>query len=50
MQDLPMYLHVQPQFSEQEQLKCPGCDSPNTKFCYYNNYNLSQPHHLCKRY
>ncbi|XP_010462007.1 PREDICTED: dof zinc finger protein DOF1.7-like [Camelina sativa] len=33
---------------EQEQLKCPRCDSPNTKFCYYNNYNLSQPRHFCK--
>ncbi|KAF8045598.1 hypothetical protein N665_4650s0002, partial [Sinapis alba] len=32
----------------QEQLKCPRCDSPNTKFCYYNNYNLSQPRHFCK--
>ncbi|KAK6128027.1 hypothetical protein DH2020_038230 [Rehmannia glutinosa] len=38
----------QPQFPEQEQLKCPRCDSTNTKFCYYNNYNLSQPRHYCK--
>ena len=37
-----------PQFPEQEQLKCPRCDSTNTKFCYYNNYNLSQPRHFCK--
>ncbi|CAK8536106.1 unnamed protein product [Lathyrus sativus] len=29
-------------------LKCPRCDSTNTKFCYYNNYNLSQPRHFCK--
>ncbi|KAF6171983.1 hypothetical protein GIB67_029401 [Kingdonia uniflora] len=29
-------------------LKCPRCDSSNTKFCYYNNYNLSQPRHFCK--
>ncbi|XP_029128914.1 dof zinc finger protein DOF3.1-like [Cajanus cajan] len=36
------------QFPEQEQLKCPRCDSTNTKFCYYNNYNLSQPRHFCK--
>ncbi|GAA0158506.1 hypothetical protein LIER_15513 [Lithospermum erythrorhizon] len=28
--------------------KCPRCDSTNTKFCYYNNYNLSQPRHFCK--
>ncbi|OMO66357.1 Zinc finger, Dof-type [Corchorus olitorius] len=37
-----------PGFPEQEQLKCPRCDSSNTKFCYYNNYNLSQPRHFCK--
>lgn len=29
-------------------LKCPRCESLNTKFCYYNNYNLSQPRHFCK--
>ncbi|KAG0465255.1 hypothetical protein HPP92_019419 [Vanilla planifolia] len=29
-------------------LKCPRCESSNTKFCYYNNYNLSQPRHFCK--
>ncbi|OIW10970.1 hypothetical protein TanjilG_22777 [Lupinus angustifolius] len=33
---------------EQENLPCPRCDSINTKFCYYNNYNLSQPRHFCK--
>ncbi|KAI9113877.1 hypothetical protein K1719_015128 [Acacia pycnantha] len=28
--------------------RCPQCDSVNTKFCYYNNYSLSQPScHLC---
>ncbi|KAL2455392.1 Pentatricopeptide repeat-containing protein [Forsythia ovata] len=31
-------------------LKCPRCDLPNTKFCYYNNYNLSQSSHFCKSY
>ncbi|XP_047965837.1 dof zinc finger protein DOF5.4-like [Salvia hispanica] len=30
-------------------VKCPRCDSLNTKFCYYNNYNLSQSRHFCKR-
>ncbi|PQQ12030.1 hypothetical protein Pyn_39193 [Prunus yedoensis var. nudiflora] len=29
-------------------LHCPRCDSTNTKFCYYNNYNLAQPRHFCK--
>ncbi|RWR83375.1 dof zinc finger protein DOF5.4 [Cinnamomum micranthum f. kanehirae] len=29
-------------------VKCPRCESLNTKFCYYNNYNLSQPRHFCK--
>ncbi|XP_066385237.1 dof zinc finger protein PBF-like [Miscanthus floridulus] len=29
-------------------LSCPRCCSDNTKFCYYNNYNLNQPRHFCK--
>ncbi|KAH1130793.1 hypothetical protein J1N35_002171 [Gossypium stocksii] len=29
-------------------LKCPRCESSNTKFCYFNNYSLSQPRHFCK--
>ncbi|PKU80939.1 dof zinc finger protein DOF2.2 [Dendrobium catenatum] len=29
-------------------LSCPRCDSNNTKFCYFNNYSLSQPRHFCK--
>ncbi|XP_052186596.1 dof zinc finger protein DOF3.6-like [Diospyros lotus] len=29
-------------------IKCPRCDSTNTKFCYFNNYSLSQPRHFCK--
>ncbi|XP_021659113.2 dof zinc finger protein DOF3.6 isoform X2 [Hevea brasiliensis] len=29
-------------------LKCPRCESTNTKFCYFNNYSLSQPRHFCK--
>lgn len=34
---------------EKEQaLKCPRCNSTNTKFCYYNNYSLSQPRYFCK--
>ncbi|OWM74462.1 dof zinc finger protein DOF3.4-like [Punica granatum] len=31
-----------------EAIPCPRCDSINTKFCYYNNYNLAQPRHFCK--
>jgi hypothetical protein len=27
---------------------CPRCASRDTKFCYYNNYNTSQPRHFCK--
>ncbi|KAG7036441.1 Dof zinc finger protein DOF1.7, partial [Cucurbita argyrosperma subsp. argyrosperma] len=48
MQDPSTFPMIKPQFPEQEQLKCPRCDSTNTKFCYYNNYNLSQPRHFCK--
>ncbi|TKY74064.1 Dof zinc finger protein DOF3.7 [Spatholobus suberectus] len=29
-------------------LNCPRCNSTNTKFCYYNNYSLSQPRYFCK--
>ncbi|XP_004146609.1 dof zinc finger protein DOF1.4 isoform X1 [Cucumis sativus] len=38
----------QKQQHQQEPLRCPRCDSSNTKFCYYNNYSLSQPRHFCK--
>ncbi|CAN6292644.1 unnamed protein product [Urochloa humidicola] len=34
--------------AEQTPLRCPRCNSSNTKFCYYNNYNLTQPRHFCK--
>ncbi|OIV89528.1 hypothetical protein TanjilG_20301 [Lupinus angustifolius] len=36
------------QKQQQVALTCPRCDSSNTKFCYYNNYSLSQPRHFCK--
>ncbi|KAL8150715.1 hypothetical protein V2J09_020523 [Rumex salicifolius] len=29
-------------------LPCPRCNSMDTKFCYYNNYNVHQPRHFCK--
>ncbi|CAH1411961.1 unnamed protein product [Lactuca virosa] len=46
---------VRPQEQQQGQaqpaggpLNCPRCKSSNTKFCYYNNYSLTQPRYLCK--
>ncbi|CAH1421360.1 unnamed protein product [Lactuca virosa] len=33
---------------KEKPLKCPRCESTNTKFCYYNNYSLTQPRHFCK--
>lgn len=38
----------QQQQPQSESLKCPRCSSTNTKFCYFNNYNKSQPRHFCK--
>nr|XP_009383149.2 PREDICTED: cyclic dof factor 1-like [Musa acuminata subsp. malaccensis] len=29
-------------------LPCPRCRSSDTKFCYYNNYNVNQPRHFCR--
>lgn len=29
-------------------IPCPRCNSMDTKFCYFNNYNVSQPRHFCK--
>ncbi|KAI9076202.1 hypothetical protein K1719_041900 [Acacia pycnantha] len=37
-----------PRSQPEQALKCPRCDSSNTKFCYYNNYSLSQPRYFCK--
>jgi hypothetical protein len=42
--------------AEEEQAKaaegagdpCPRCESRDTKFCYYNNYDTSQPRHFCR--
>lgn len=33
---------------QKESANCPRCNSTNTKFCYYNNYSLSQPRYFCK--
>ncbi|XP_056683378.1 cyclic dof factor 1 isoform X2 [Spinacia oleracea] len=30
-------------------LPCARCSSMDTKFCYFNNYNISQPRHFCKK-
>lgn len=38
----------QSQNPQPDPLPCPRCDSKNTKFCYYNNYNKLQPRHFCK--
>ncbi|KAK2975386.1 hypothetical protein RJ640_012397 [Escallonia rubra] len=37
-----------PRPPDQQAQKCPRCDSTNTKFCYYNNYSLTQPRYFCK--
>ncbi|KAL6878220.1 hypothetical protein ACP4OV_012390 [Aristida adscensionis] len=29
-------------------LQCPRCMSTDTKFCYFNNYSLSQPRYFCR--
>ncbi|KAI5072082.1 hypothetical protein GOP47_0012188 [Adiantum capillus-veneris] len=29
-------------------IPCPRCHSLDTKFCYFNNYNVNQPRHFCK--
>lgn len=34
--------------SEMSSPNCPRCGSCNTKFCYYNNYSLTQPRYFCK--
>ncbi|KVH89002.1 dof zinc finger protein DOF2.5-like [Cynara cardunculus var. scolymus] len=37
---------IKPQ--HEQALNCPRCNSTNTKFCYYNNYSLTQPRYFCK--
>ncbi|KAL1555994.1 Cyclic dof factor 4 [Salvia divinorum] len=29
-------------------IPCPRCRSTETKFCYFNNYNVNQPRHFCR--
>nr|GMD14363.1 dof zinc finger protein DOF4.5-like [Ipomoea batatas] len=28
--------------------QCPRCHSDDTKFCYFNNYNMNQPRYYCR--
>ncbi|KAI3427692.1 Dof-type domain-containing protein [Psidium guajava] len=44
----PQQENKKPRPQPEQALKCPRCDSTNTKFCYYNNYSLSQPRYFCK--
>ncbi|OEL14897.1 Dof zinc finger protein PBF [Dichanthelium oligosanthes] len=37
-----------PRPQQDQALNCPRCDSTNTKFCYYNNYSMTQPRYFCK--
>uniref|UniRef100_A0A1D1XWV9 Dof zinc finger protein n=1 Tax=Anthurium amnicola TaxID=1678845 RepID=A0A1D1XWV9_9ARAE len=37
-----------PRPQREQSLGCPRCHSTNTKFCYYNNYSLTQPRYFCK--
>lgn len=37
-----------PRPEKQQAINCPRCNSLNTKFCYYNNYSLTQPRYFCK--
>ncbi|KAJ1264680.1 hypothetical protein BS78_08G018800 [Paspalum vaginatum] len=37
-----------PRPQHDEALKCPRCDTTDTKFCYYNNKSLMQPRYFCK--
>ncbi|KAE9589694.1 putative transcription factor C2C2-Dof family [Lupinus albus] len=41
-------LERKPMTQKEQALNCPRCDSTNTKFCYYNNYSLTQPRYFCK--
>ncbi|KAF5753793.1 putative transcription factor C2C2-Dof family [Helianthus annuus] len=44
----PSNMYTNLPFPKDKRLNCPRCDSDNTKFCYYNNYTLSQPRYFCK--
>lgn len=52
----PVEDNMEPGISDQDKvlkkpdkiLQCPRCNSLDTKFCYFNNYNVNQPRHFCK--
>ncbi|AES72534.2 dof zinc finger protein DOF4.6 isoform X1 [Medicago truncatula] len=44
----PSMLERKARPQKDQALNCPRCNSTNTKFCYYNNYSLSQPRYFCK--
>ena len=39
---------VYPKSASGKTARCPRCDSDDTKYCYNNNYNASQPRYYCK--
>lgn len=41
-------LEKRPRPDNDQVIKCPRCESTHTKFCYYNNYSLTQPRYFCK--
>ncbi|XP_050365218.1 dof zinc finger protein DOF1.2 [Argentina anserina] len=46
----PLIMNQKPSWKPHVEVapNCPRCASSNTKFCYYNNYSLSQPRYFCK--
>ncbi|XP_057497184.1 LOW QUALITY PROTEIN: dof zinc finger protein DOF3.7 [Actinidia eriantha] len=44
----PMMLETKVRPQKDQPMNCPRCNSTNTKFCYYNNYSLTQPRYFCK--
>ncbi|XP_043715311.1 dof zinc finger protein DOF4.6-like [Telopea speciosissima] len=44
----PTMLERRARPQKEQALNCPRCNSTNTKFCYYNNYSLTQPRYFCK--
>ncbi|KAG8381112.1 hypothetical protein BUALT_Bualt06G0088500 [Buddleja alternifolia] len=44
----PTNTEKKPRPQKEQAINCPRCSSTNTKFCYYNNYSLSQPRYFCK--